>query len=84
MMLLRQTLSMAAALVTIAVVGNSRLPAETGNGCGPFVIGQCSYWYVEGSSHHNFLYPGVCYNGCHINTQAGLCNVHDPAEGCYP
>ena len=44
MMLLRQTLSTAAALVTVAVVGNSRLIADSGHGCGPFVIGECHYW----------------------------------------
>ena len=83
MMPLRQALGTAAALVTIAVVGNSRLLAETGNGCGPFLIGQCSYFYQDGSSHHNFLFPGVCMDGCHINNQAGLCNVHNSAVGCY-
>ena len=82
MMLLRQTLSTTAALVIVAVVSNSRLIAETA-GCGPFTVGQCYYWYGEGSSHHVFNLPGACMDGCHMNTQAGLCNVHNPADGCY-
>ena len=84
MMLLRQTLSTAAALVTVAVVGNSRLIADSGHGCGPFVIGECHYWYAaRGPASTCSTYQVRVTPGCHTNTQYGLCNVHNPAVGCY-
>jgi hypothetical protein len=37
----------------------------------------CGYYYVDGSSWHDFPRDNDCRQNPHAEAQAGLCNVHD-------